>query len=100
RQADGLYVGELELLPREPRVEFPEELGDLRSLLRKLLEELGAPYARITPELDDATWVGYRLAELLPLPGATRQALLELEDPRERLEALRPHVDQLETQTA
>jgi hypothetical protein len=100
RQADGLYVGDLEPLPREPQIAFPDAFESLRGLLRSLLEELGAQYARITPDYDDATWVGYRLAELLPLSGPARQALLELEDPLERLEALRRHAEQIETRTA
>jgi hypothetical protein len=100
RQADGLYVGDLEPLPREPQIAFPDAFESLRGLLRSLLEELGAQYARITPDYDDATWVGYRLAELLPLSGPARQALLELENPLERLEALRRHAEQIETRTA
>lgn len=100
RQADGLYVGDLERLPREPKIAFPEAFEALRGLLRSLLDELSAPYARITPDFDDASWVGYRLAELLPLSGPARQALLELDDPLERLEALRRHAEQIETRTA
>lgn len=37
---------------------------------------------------DDATWVGFRLAEILPLKAAARQAMLEMNDPVARLEIL------------
>jgi Lon protease-like protein len=37
---------------------------------------------------DDATWVGFRLAEILPLKTAARQAMLEMNDPVARLEIL------------
>jgi hypothetical protein len=38
--------------------------------------------------LDSAAWVGARLIELLPLPLAAKQELLELDDARARLERL------------
>jgi Lon protease-like protein len=38
--------------------------------------------------LDSASWVSSRLAELLPLPLAAKQELLELADGRVRLERL------------
>jgi Lon protease-like protein len=34
---------------------------------------------------DDAGWVANRLCELLPLPPATRQQMMALEDPLDRL---------------
>ena len=37
---------------------------------------------------DDASWVGYRLAEMLSLPMVRRQYFLELEDPLLRLSQL------------
>ena len=42
-----------------------------------------------TLRLDDAAWVGYRLAEVLPLDANVKQALLELTDAGVRLERLR-----------
>jgi Lon protease-like protein len=38
--------------------------------------------------LQDATWVGYRLSELLPLSSIEKQHLLELPDPLDRLQNL------------
>ena len=38
--------------------------------------------------LDDASWVGMRLAEILPIPPSERQVCLELDDPIARLERL------------
>jgi Lon protease-like protein len=38
--------------------------------------------------LDDASWVGYRLAELLPLPLAIKQSMLEINDSVVRLKVL------------
>ena len=38
--------------------------------------------------LGDASWVGYRLAELLPLPLPIKQSMLEINDSEVRLKAL------------
>jgi Lon protease-like protein len=44
----------------------------------------GAPPARF----EDAAWVGWRLAELLPLDAGQRQSLLQEDDPHARLDRL------------
>jgi Lon protease-like protein len=41
-----------------------------------------------TPALSDASWVGYRLAELLPLPLPIKQSMLEINDSLVRLKVL------------
>ena len=37
---------------------------------------------------DDASWVGYRLTEIVPVQALAKQKLLELDDPVSRLEIL------------
>ena len=39
----------------------------------------------IEPDYEDASWVSYRLAELLPLDQSLQQRLLEIDDPDERV---------------
>jgi len=61
----------------------------LSQVLNRFLDKLGTGYLAYTPEqLDDAVWVGYRLAELLPLSDIEKQNLLELPDPIKRLQDL------------
>ena len=95
QQADGLYIGTIEMLAKEPRESLTEHFSGLTELLRGLLEEAGAPYDSLKTDFDDASWVGYRLAELLPLPVSLKQSLLELDDARRRLERLEPHIAEL-----
>jgi Lon protease-like protein len=90
RQADGLYLGDVTLLPDEPRVPLPAEFAPLATLLASIMDELGALYAGMERHPDDATWVGQRLAEILPLPPAEKLACLEAADPLERLRLLKP----------
>jgi Lon protease-like protein len=90
RQADGLYLGDGVVLPDEPAVPLPAEFAPLAMLLASIMDELASLYGGIERRLDDATWVGHRLAEILPLPLAEKQACLEVEDPLERLRLLQP----------
>ena len=90
RQPDGLNLAEVESLPVEPKIALPERHARLAELLQTVLPQLGEVYAGITMRVDDAAWVGYRLAEILPIAAAEKQFCLELEDPIQRLDALSP----------
>jgi hypothetical protein len=90
QQSDGLHVGAIELLPEEDRIQLPEEFHHLGALLRKVLPELGELYAATTKHFDDAAWVGYRLAEILPVSLSEKQQCLEIDDPLVRLARLNP----------
>jgi Lon protease-like protein len=92
QQSDGLYVGDIEFLPPEPAQPVPERHRRLSRLLATLFEASEATDADMKRHLDDATWVGFRLAESLPLPVTTKQSMLELTDPIHRLELLAVHV--------
>jgi Lon protease-like protein len=88
RLSDGLNVGQVEIFDPDAPMPLPAEFAHLAELLERLLPDLGDWYARLERHLDDAHWVGYRLAEILPLTMTSRQFCLELEDPRERLRLL------------
>jgi len=82
---DGLVLGEIETLA-DPPLKVPAEHGLLSTLLRRASEEVEdlIPGARHS-DFDDAAWVGWRLAEILPIERWERQMLLETDDPHERL---------------
>jgi Lon protease-like protein len=85
-RANGLLTGKIERLPCEPEALLDEQFLLLRTVLERMLEQVGSLYPRFGErELSDATWVGYRLAELLPLEPDEKQQLLELEDAEQRL---------------
>ncbi len=91
RQADGLNLaGSRKSSAREPKIALPERHARLAELLKTVLPQLGEVYAGIEMHLDDAAWVGYRLAEILPIAAAEKQFCLELEDPIQRLDVLSP----------
>jgi uncharacterized protein len=95
-QADGLNLGTVEFLAPEPAMPIEECHARLARLLETVIADLGPLYDAIPKAYDDASWVGYRLAELLPLALPDKQALLELEDARARLESLLPVVEAMQ----
>ena len=90
RQADGLYVGDVEILADEPELELPAEFKPMAELLESVIDDLGRLYDSIDKHYQDSAWVGCRLAEILPMAPADKQHCLELTDPLERLQVLRP----------
>jgi Lon protease-like protein len=58
-------------------------------VLQAIIEKVGAGRFPAPLRFDDAAWVGYRLAEVLPLEARAKQELLEITDAAARLERLR-----------
>jgi len=90
RQApDGLNFGRVEWLEPEARVELPAAFRPMVDILRGVLDDLGRLYEPLERRYDDATWVGYRFAEILPITPEQKQFCLETEDALERLDIIR-----------
>ena len=86
---NGLVVGDVEWREPDPDDALRPEHGLLALLLQRILEQVGGEHADAPPaRFDDAAWVGWRLAELLPLADLQRQALLQEDDPHARLQQL------------
>ena len=85
---DGLVVAEATPLAAEPRLALSEIHRPLAELLELMVNRVGRENFAGDPALDDASWVGYRLAELLPLPATIKQSMLEINDSEVRLTAI------------
>ena len=72
RQADGLNLGEIELLAMDPEVALPARYALMAELLRAIIDDLGELYETIDKHYDDAGWVGLRFAEILPLSNCAK----------------------------
>jgi Lon protease-like protein len=90
QKEDGLHVAEIEFAPAPPPTDVPGEYEHLSQLLRKVLPELGDLYTDVPKHFSDASWVGWRLAEILPIALPEKQYCLELDDPVARLARLNP----------
>lgn len=106
-QPDGLMLAETEPIEPEMSVAVPAEAMPCQALLKRIVERLDAEpdeasdEDRATPTpiakpylLDDATWVGNRLCELLPIPLPAKQKLMALTDGPTRLEIVQRYLKQ------
>jgi Lon protease-like protein len=86
---NGLIVGEVSWLDAPAAVRVRPEHQLLSLLLRRIIDRAGPAHDPADPALfEDADWVGWRLAEWLPLSGPVRQQLLQESDPHARLQRL------------
>ena len=80
RLADGLNVGDVEILPELPSQPLPPEHEPLAKILAHVLDELGLLYEGLDRHYDDAVWVAYRVIEILPVALEKKQVCLESDD--------------------
>src|SRR6266849_7171113 len=86
-QADGLARTSIEILSEDEDAQIPPNCARCVRLLERLIEQQPSLFEP-PHKLDSCSWVGSRLAEILPLPLHEKQELLELADGRARLERL------------
>ena len=91
---DGLVTGRVEDLHPEAEVADAPGLAECAEFLRKVMPGIGAERFVQPYRFEDATWVGFRLAEILPLRMDVKQKLLELTDATLRLGILHKFLQQ------
>jgi Lon protease-like protein len=91
--AQGLSSADIELIPAENGAEVPAEFGACARLLEMVVADQGRAIFAEPHAYNDAAWVGYRLAEILPVPLAAKQKLLELGDSVARLSILQRYLE-------
>ena len=94
QEANGLWMGEVELLDKDPLIPIPSEHQGVANLLDEILsviqsEDLlgDAPFKKPF-KTDDCGWVSNRLAELLPISLIQKNHLLAQTNPRIRLDLI------------
>jgi Lon protease-like protein len=92
--ASRLVVAEVVPIAPEPRQALPDNYQALARLLELIATRVGPDNFPATRPYDDASWVGYRLAELLPLPLHIKQTMLEINDAGVRLQVLHQFLQQ------
>jgi uncharacterized protein len=92
--ADGLVLAEAAPIPAEPPLSLPSRFTPLAKLLELIATRAGPHQFPQSHAYDDASWVGYRLAELLPLPLSIKQGMLEINDSDMRLSLLHKFLQQ------
>ena len=99
RRANGLWMGEVELLPADQVVRIPSELQGAADALERMLASLGDVAEERWPvrrpfRLDDCGWVSNRWCELLPLTMTQKHGMLMLDNPLIRLELMHDLLDE------
>lgn len=94
---NGLVVGDIAWHVEPPPQALRPEHGLLGILLQRLEQRFGEVcFGATQAAYDDAAWVGFRLAELLPFSLTERQALLQIGDPHDRLDRIVARLPQLQ----
>ena len=81
-------MGEIEQLAAESGAADMPGLEESAQFLAKVIAGIGTDRFSGPVSLDDASWVSFRLAEILPLRVDVKQKLLELTDATLRLAIL------------
>jgi uncharacterized protein len=83
----GLITGVVERFPPDSPVDLVDDA--CRRILELIIERVDVSRFEKPFRLCDASWVGFRLAEILPLDMRTKQELLEMTEATQRLSRIR-----------
>ena len=86
--ADGLLLAQAIKLPLEPTLPLPAEHAACAAVLKHIVEHIGREKFEPPFDFDDGVWVGYRLAEIMPIKTKAKQDMLEMNDTLIRLDVL------------
>jgi Lon protease-like protein len=76
----GLIIGEIEELAAEPVLDDAPGMAQCAEFLRKVIAGIGTERFKEPLDFGNASWVSFRLAEILPLRNDVKQRLLTLTD--------------------
>lgn len=88
-----LIHGKVTLLPEPDPESLPADLEILPRVLEQIISEAGPLYEALQPNYSDTNWIGYRLAEILPLDLPVRQHLLEQDNSLARLREIHSSIE-------
>lgn len=86
---NGLLMATVVTVTSEESQPIPDALQVCASVLQRIIDQVGEDKFVKPFEFNNAVWVGYRLAEVLPLKLTAKQDMLEMNDPITRLHILR-----------
>ncbi len=93
-EPNGLARAQVRLLGEESDAEVPARFAACRRLIELVVEQRGADLFAAPLRFDSSAWLSARLTEILPVPLAAKQKLMELDDSLQRLEILQKFLEQ------
>jgi Lon protease-like protein len=94
QESNGLWIGDIELLEKDPHIPIPQEHQKVAQLLDEIIsviqseDLLGEALFKKPFKVNDCGWVSNRLAELLPISLLQKNHLLAQKNPRIRLDLI------------
>ncbi|MGH8671718.1 MAG: LON peptidase substrate-binding domain-containing protein [Burkholderiales bacterium] len=85
---DQLVIARALPIPDEPPQTLPQSHRICAHIVERVVNRVGEKHFPAPHLYDDAVWVGYRLAEILPIEIAQRQQMLEIQDSLIRIHQL------------
>ena len=91
---NGLVMADVEWRCADEDGEIRPEHALLGTLLQAMMEKVGTDLAKLPPRIfEPAGWVGWRLAQVLPITPEQRVSLLQEDDVHARLQRLLEWID-------
>ena len=91
---NGLVMADVEWLCPDDEGEIRPEHALLGTLLQTMMEKVGTDLSKLPPRVfERAGWVGWRLAQVLPITPEQRVSILQEDDVHARLQRLLEWID-------
>lgn len=91
---NGLLMADVEWLCPDEEGEIRPEHALLGTLLQTMMEKVGTDLSKLPPRVfERAGWVGWRLAQVLPITPEQRVSILQEDDVHARLQRLLEWID-------
>nr|WP_298154797.1 LON peptidase substrate-binding domain-containing protein [uncultured Pseudoxanthomonas sp.] len=91
---NGLVMADVEWLRPDEEGEIRPEHALLGTLLHTMMEKVGTDLSKLPPRVfERAGWVGWRLAQVLPITPEQRVSILQEDDVHARLQRLLEWID-------
>ena len=91
---NGMVMADVEWLRADEDVEILPEHALLGTLLQTMIDKVGSDASKLPAHaFEDAAWVGWRLAQVLPITPRQRVSLLQEDDVNVRLQRLLEWID-------
>ncbi len=84
----GLTRASVDLIAQDVDAGLPDGFAACARLLKAIIEKHGEGIIAAPYQFESSAWVGARLTEILPVPLAAKQKLLEMDDALQRVEIL------------
>lgn len=91
-----LVVADVSYMDVEPNMELPTKYTSLAEWIKRSASSNEPQELESPKPFSDASWVGFRLADCLPLKLQQKQYFLQLDDPIQRLERLNDVMNQMD----